>query len=151
MESGRYCRSESLCSTASFTDTIGASKDPVALDYWASKNIFMPAAEYRNHSEYSSLDADYEPTSPTGPGGRRFMVESVHNYLERSTDALESAGLQVTMNLDEMNVNVTSFSGTTVPTIVPGNPHVSLAIILPVSVALVVIAVVIAKRKASSK
>ena len=79
------------------------------------------------------------------------MVESVHNYLERSTDALESAGLQVTMNLDEMNVNVTSFSGTTVPTIVPGNPHVSLAIILPVSVALVVIAVVIAKRKASSK
>ena len=119
VESGRYCGPDSLYSTASFTDIIGASQDPVALDYWASKNILMPAAEYRNHTEYSSLDPDYEPTSPTGPGGRRFMVESFHNYLERSMDALESAGLQVTMNLDEINVNVTSLSGTTVPTIVP--------------------------------
>lgn len=151
VESGRYCGPESLHSTASFTDIIGASEDPVALDYWASKNILMPAAEYQNHTEYSSLDPDYEPISPTGPGGRRFMVESFHNYLERSMNALESAGLQVTMDLDEMNINVTSLSGTTFPTGVTDQLYIQMVVGSLVSVALIIIAVVLVKRRAASR
>jgi len=89
-----------------FTDIIGASQDPVALDYWSSKNVLIPTARI-NYDTYSSLDPDYEPVSPqyTGPDQ---MDESFHNYLRRSKDVLVDAGLQATMNQTEMNVFVTA-------------------------------------------
>jgi len=89
-----------------FTDIIGASQDPVALDYWSSKNVLIPTARI-NYDSYSSLDPDYEPVSPqyTGPDQ---MDESFHNYLRRSKDVLVDAGLQATMNQTEMNVFVTA-------------------------------------------
>ncbi len=83
-----------------FTDIIGASQDPVALDYWASKSVLMPTAML-DYNTYSSLDPDYEPLSGSG-----IMVESFHNYLRRSKDILIDAGLQTTMNQTEMNVFV---------------------------------------------
>ncbi|GAH32214.1 unnamed protein product, partial [marine sediment metagenome] len=72
-----------------FTDIIGASQDPVALDYWSSKNVLIPTARI-NYDTYSSLDPDYEPVSPqyTGPDQ---MDESFHNYLRRSKDVLVDA------------------------------------------------------------
>jgi hypothetical protein len=103
--------------TASWTDMITASVDPVGLDYWASKNILVPTAEYLNYSVYNSIDPDYEPTS-TG-----IMDESFHNYLERSMQVLINAGFQATMNQSEMNVFVaalgdviTTTTGTTTAT-----------------------------------
>jgi hypothetical protein len=84
---------------ASFTDVIGASLDPVALEYWAAKHILIPAAINKGYTQYSSLDPDYEPVTPG-------LLESYHNYLERSMNELKSAGYQVTMNPAEMNVYV---------------------------------------------
>jgi hypothetical protein len=84
---------------ASFTDVIGVSLDPVALEYYAAKHILIPAAIHKGYTQYSSLDPDYEPITPG-------LLESYHNYLERSMNELKSAGYQVTMNPAEMNVYV---------------------------------------------
>ena len=92
--------------SASATDIIGASVDPVALDYWSAKHILLPTAEYLNHSEYSSLDPDYEPISEHIYYPTRQQEESFHNYLERSMNELKDAGFQVTMDETEMNVFV---------------------------------------------
>jgi hypothetical protein len=101
---------------ASFTDIIGVSQDPVALDYWATKNILIPTAEYLGFEECSSIDPDYAPLSdPYQPG--QPMDESFHNYLNRSRQVLVDAGHQATMDTTEMNVYVTELVGTsTIPT-----------------------------------
>jgi hypothetical protein len=78
---------------ASFTNVIGASRDPVALDYWASKHVLIPAAIQKGYSSFSSLDPDY----PSG---------EFHGYLENSMNELKKAGFQATMNETEMNVYV---------------------------------------------
>jgi uncharacterized protein (DUF362 family) len=126
----------------SFTDIIGASQDPVALDYWASKNVLMATAML-NYDTYSSLDPDYEPLS--GSGG---MIESFHNYLRRSKDVLIDAGLQATMNQTEMNVFVKVLNYTS-PFV--GRDQLDLAIlmviILPISAGIVVILVLFIKRR----
>jgi hypothetical protein len=128
----------------SLTDIIGASQDPVALDYWASKNVLIPTA-MMSYTTYSSLDPDYEPLSDSG------MVESFHNYLRRSKDVLIDAGLQATMNQTEMNVFVTALEG--------ANPFetdlndglkpfvIAMIVILPLSGGIVVVLVVLIKRK----
>jgi len=91
---------------ASFTDIIGASQDPIALDYWASKNILIPTAEYLEYSDVSSIDPDHAPVA-TEYYGSVGMDESFHNYLNRSRIILADAGYQVTMDANEMNVFVT--------------------------------------------
>ncbi|MFX0011431.1 MAG: DUF362 domain-containing protein, partial [Candidatus Hermodarchaeota archaeon] len=95
LESSSNCGPSSYYSYTSFADIIGASQDPVALDYWASKNVLIPTAK-RSYNSYSSLDPDYEPISQhyDGSGG---MAESFHNYLRRSKDVLVDAGLKATM------------------------------------------------------
>ncbi|MGD8546042.1 MAG: DUF362 domain-containing protein, partial [Candidatus Bathyarchaeota archaeon] len=84
---------------ASFTNVIGASQDPVALEYWASKNILIPAAVAIGYTSYSSLDPDFEPVTSG-------LIESYHNYLERSIEELEKADHLVTMKEAEMNIYV---------------------------------------------
>ena len=116
----------STYSTASATDIIGASVDPVALDYWSAKYVLVPTAQYLNYTEYSSLDPDYEPISEHIYYPAVQMEESFHNYLEYSMDEMKNAGLQVTMDETEMNVFVVALSGTgpvtpTSPTS-PGGP-----------------------------
>ncbi len=123
----------------SFTDIIGASQDPVALDYWASKNVLMATAML-DYDTYSSLDPDYVPKSGTG------MQESFHTYLRRSKDVLIEAGLQATMNQTEMNVFVTALEGTQLTD--GGNPlTVAMIVILPLSAGIVVILVIVIKRR----
>jgi uncharacterized protein (DUF362 family) len=128
----------------SFTDIIGASQDPVALDYWTSKNVLIPTAML-NYDTYASLDPDFEPKSPQ-------MEESFHNYLKRSMDVLVNAGLEATMNQTEMNVFVTALEGIDlnngqnqldwVEQLIP-----VMIIILPVSAGIIVILVVFIKRR----
>jgi len=122
----------------SFTDIIGVSQDPVALDYWTSKNVLMATAML-NYNTYSSLDPDYGPISPG-------MEESFHNYLRRSKDVLIDAGLQVTMNQTEMNVFVTALDGID---LIDGLDPMALAmvVILPLSAGIIVILVVFIKKK----
>ncbi len=106
----------------SATDIIGASVDPVALDYWSAKHILVPTAQYLDYTSYSSLDPDYEPISEHINYPIVQQEESFHNYLERSMNELKDAGFQVTMSESEMNVFVTvmSDSGPITPT-TPGD------------------------------
>jgi len=146
----------STYSSASFTDIIGISQDPVALDYWASKNILVPTAAYLGFTEHSSLDPDYAPLSDQAFGFDE-MDESFHNYLNRSRRVLSDAGFQVTMNTTEMNVFVTTISSTLPTGTQPTGTQptgsdfqidsLMLAILIPLSAVLVVGAVVLVKRR----
>ncbi|MFX0036200.1 MAG: DUF362 domain-containing protein [Candidatus Hermodarchaeota archaeon] len=132
-----------------FTDIIGASQDPVALDYWVSKNILIPTAML-DYDTYSSLDPDYEPLSTPYGVGFEPMDESFHNYLRRSKDILFNAGLQVTMNQTEMNVFITELEGIDLSNGL--DPLViAMAVTLPVSAGIVVILVVFLKRRKKLK
>ncbi|MFX0054132.1 MAG: DUF362 domain-containing protein [Promethearchaeota archaeon] len=139
---------------ASFTDIIGASIDPVALDYWASKNVLCGTAEYLNYTAYSSLSPDYEPLS-TQYYGSDPMDESFHNYLERSMNVLIDAGNAVTMDETKMNVFVvqpvvTTTTGTTTPTEPPGGVFdltLTAIVILPLAAAVIVLGAVYVRRR----
>ena len=156
-EGGYMCGPSTSYRAASFTDIISASQDPIALDYYASKNILVPTAEYENHTEYDSLDPDYEPRAT------HQMDESFHYYLLRSMNVLDEAGFQVTMNLEEMNVHVEVLPEITSPTVTPTNTTTStspsdiptqplspLFILIPASASVIVIAaIILVKRKGS--
>jgi len=102
----------STYTAASATDIIGASVDPVALDYWSAKHVLVPTAQYLNYISYSSLDPDHEPICEHIYYPYVQQEESFHNYLERSMNELKDAGFQVTMNQEEMNVFVVAMSAT---------------------------------------
>jgi hypothetical protein len=108
----------STYTSASATDIIGASVDPVALDYWSAKYVLVPTAQYLNYTEYSSLNPDYEPISEHIYYPAVQMEESFHNYLEYSMNEMMDAGFQVTMDETEMNVfvEVMSDAGPVTPT-----------------------------------
>jgi hypothetical protein len=143
----------STYSTARATDIIGASVDPVALDYWSAKHVLVPTAQYLDYTSYSSLDPDYEPISEHIYSPYVEQEESFHNYLERSMNEMKEAGLQVTMDEDEMNVFVVAISdaGPVTPT-TPGGPV--LIDYLPLAIGVVVLvlfvgAVVVVKQRGS--
>ena len=77
---------------ASHTGIIAASVDPAALDYWAAKNILMPAARLRGHDDLESLDPDN-----TSPG-------SFGEWLRQSSVEIQQAGHRATMSEESMNV-----------------------------------------------
>ncbi|MBY8996504.1 MAG: DUF362 domain-containing protein [Candidatus Thorarchaeota archaeon] len=142
----------STYTSAKFTDIIGVSQDPVALDYWSTKNVLIPTAAYLGYTEFSSLDPDYEPLSDPFIGSQG-MDESFANYLHRSEDVLRDAGFQVTTNTSEMNVFVSEMSGNPPGTSTnepdPGfilDP-VMLAIAIPLSAGIIVLAAVMARRR----
>jgi uncharacterized protein (DUF362 family) len=146
IESSPDCGPSSYTGDASFTDVIGASQDPVALDYWASKYILVLAAIDRNYATYSSLDPDYAPLSDPYMSYWE-MEESFHNYLSRSMNVLQDHGYHVTMNPAEIDVHVTSLSGNpTIPT-TPTGPDMLLIVVLPLSAAAVVLAAMFLRRR----
>ena len=73
---------------------IAASTDPVALDYWAAKNILMPAAEANGYKDLTSIDPDNN-----SPG-------SFGDWLRRSMDEIRKAGYRATMDENRMNVYI---------------------------------------------
>jgi hypothetical protein len=74
---------------------LAASRDPVALDYWAAKYVLKPAAAQLGYTDLTSLDPDY--TETWGAFG---------NWLRRSQQALSDAGYSVTADEARMNVFV---------------------------------------------
>jgi len=86
--------------SASYTNVIGASTDPVALEYWFAKHIAMPAALQRGYTYISSIDPDYGPVTQN-------LVQSYHNYLTASMNQIKNSGRQATMSESDMNVYVT--------------------------------------------
>jgi hypothetical protein len=65
---------------------IAAAVDPVALDYWASKNVLMPAAQAAGNRRYTSMDSDGKE-----PG-------SFGYWLRLSMEELQKGGYSVTMD-----------------------------------------------------
>jgi len=129
-------------SVARATDIIGASLDPVAMDYWVAKHVLIPTAEYLNYTEYTSLDPDNATIHQNVYHGHIMQDESFHNYLERSMNELSDAGFQVTMDEAEMNVFVSAMVATgpvtpTTPT-TSGSPNY-----LPIAIGAVVIGFVV--------
>jgi len=153
MESSSRRGPWSTYTSARFTDIIGASQDPVALDYWASQNILCPTAEFLNYTEYSSLDPDYAPLSDQYYGIEQ-MDESFHNYLERSMIVFQEAGFQATMNQTEMNIFVTELDGhplpsTTSTTSSEGQFDIAFIVIIPISIGLLIVTIIVMKRRGS--
>jgi len=79
------------------TNQLFAGLDPIALDYYASKNVLLPAAQSLGYSSYSSLD----PDTPNG---------TFHNYLAKSMEVLSAAGLQATMSPSQIIVHAKAFT-----------------------------------------
>jgi hypothetical protein len=82
---------------ASYTNILGASTDPVALEYWSAKNILIPTAISKGYAQYSSLNPDYAPIT-------QGLNQSYHNYLQKAANELTRAGYSVSM--DETQINV---------------------------------------------
>jgi hypothetical protein len=83
-------------SQATRTNVIAAARDPVALDYWAAKNILLPAAEKLGYTNTDSLDPDVVRKGSFG------------HWLRLSMKALQDAGYASTLDLDRVNITVTS-------------------------------------------
>ncbi|MDQ1262398.1 MAG: hypothetical protein QG575_1579 [Euryarchaeota archaeon] len=71
---------------------IAASIDPVALDYWAAKNILMPVAREKGYDDLKSLDPDN-----ISPG-------SFGDWLRLSSAEIQKAGHSATVSEKSMNV-----------------------------------------------
>ena len=94
---------------ASYTNLIGASTDPVALEYWIAKHVAIPTAVQRGYSYTSSIDPDYEAITEN-------LVQSYHHYLAASLNQIRNSDRQTTMLESEMNIYVTSLTPTPTPT-----------------------------------
>ncbi len=142
----------SIYSAASATDIIGASMDPVSLDYWSAKHILIPTAEYLGYSSYSSLDPDYEPICQHINYPLVQQEESFHNYLERSMNILKDAGFLVTMSETEMNVfvEIMSNTGPVTPTTPDGSGSLDYLPIVIGAAAVVLVAVIVIAFKRQS-
>ncbi len=85
-----------LYSQATQADIVAASRDPVALDYWAAKNILLPAARKLGYGNTDSLDPDVTRKGFFG------------NWLRLSMKALLKGGYPVTLDLDRVNISVST-------------------------------------------
>jgi uncharacterized protein (DUF362 family) len=77
---------------------IAASTDPVALDWWASKNILAPAAESAGNRRASSMSP--EPPVLTG----KYEPGTFGYWLNLSFEELKKAGIPVIMDGKAINV-----------------------------------------------
>ncbi|MFW6119804.1 MAG: DUF362 domain-containing protein [Petrotogales bacterium] len=80
-------------SRATYLGIIAASTDPVALDYWVSKNLLIQAANSIGNN-YGANNMDPDNTSKGSFG----------NWLRLSMDELKAAGYETTVQPDRMNV-----------------------------------------------
>ncbi len=80
--------------TATRANVIVASADPIALDYWASKNILMRVAQEKRYRDLSSINPDNTERSSFG------------QWLRLSMEEIRQAGYQTTLEESHMNVYV---------------------------------------------
>lgn len=83
---------------ATRVNVLMAGEDPVALDYWASKHVLVPAAESIGYSDIHTLDPDNNQRSG--------LAEAFGVYLGLTRDELQRGGYNVTTDEDHMNVYV---------------------------------------------
>jgi len=81
-------------STATRTNIIAASIDPVALDYWGAKYILLQVAQNKGYTGTSSVDPDNTASGSFG------------NWLRLSMQEIANAGYQTTADESRMNVYI---------------------------------------------
>jgi uncharacterized protein (DUF362 family) len=80
-----------LYSDAVKVNKLAASTDPIALDYWSSKNILMPVTRSLGYTSYESMN----PDNPD----KRF-----HKTLNNSMNVLLAYGYQATMDPSQIRI-----------------------------------------------
>ena len=93
------CGPSTPYNVATRVNVLMASVDPVALDYWAAKNVLVQAAHMIGYVDTHTLDPD--STDKTGLSGEAFGV-----WLNRSKNEIIAAGHNVTSDKNRMNVYV---------------------------------------------
>lgn len=86
-------------SEATRVNVVMSSTDPVALDYWAVKNVLIQAARMKGAKDFATIDPDNVASGSFG------------KWLRLSMQEIEKAGYQATTNEDQMNVYVANLSG----------------------------------------
>jgi uncharacterized protein (DUF362 family) len=81
-------------SEATETGIIAASIDPVALDYWAAKNILLPCARASGYSDLQSIDPDNTQSGSFG------------DWLRSSMKVIRAGGYMATADENSMNIHV---------------------------------------------
>jgi hypothetical protein len=90
-------------SQAAQANIIAASRDPVALDYWAAKSILLPAARKLGYGGADSMDPELTARGSFG------------DWLRLSMKELQRAGYPVTLDIEKVNITVTSLEGFRLP------------------------------------
>jgi uncharacterized protein (DUF362 family) len=89
--------------SATRTNVIAASTDPVALDYWAAKHIILQTAQNAGYINTSSMDPD------------NVSARSFGQWLRLSMQELNQAGYQATVDEVRMNVYVSQLQSPPTP------------------------------------
>ena len=76
------------------TDIIAASVDPVALDYWASKNILIETAKKIGNNRYQAMNPDGKEPGTFG------------YWLRLSMEELQKSGIKTTMDENKIGVYI---------------------------------------------
>jgi hypothetical protein len=80
--------------SATRTNIIAASTDPIALDFWAAQNILMPTAKSLGYSDLSSMDPENNSRGEFG------------NWLRLSMRELLKSGYNTTLDKNAINVYI---------------------------------------------
>jgi hypothetical protein len=95
----------SFYTEATNVKTVVAGTDPVAIDYWASKNILLKYTSNKNDADVITMDPDDTSSGSFGL------------WLRLSMDKITQAGYQATVNPLEMAVFISQLSPTSTLTI----------------------------------
>ncbi len=106
-------------------NTLVASKDPIAADYYAGKHVLRPASWWNGHPslhDYGRMDPDNLNTENPGSGHsysdstpcNGYPYNAFHQMLTSSRDEMLRYGKQVTMDTSEMTVHHFRFPSTAV-------------------------------------
>jgi hypothetical protein len=97
-------------------NTLVASRDPIAADYYAGRHVLRPASWWNGHASlhnYGRMDPDNTNTENPGSGHsyadstpcNGFPYNAFHQMLVSSRDQMLRYGHQVTMDTSEMTVH----------------------------------------------
>ena len=106
-------------------NTLVASRDPIAADYYAGRYVLRPASWWNGHPslhDYGRMDPDNLNTENPGSGRsysdstpcNGYPYNAFHQMLTSSRDEMLRYGRQVTMDTSEMTVHHFRFTGTAV-------------------------------------
>jgi hypothetical protein len=79
---------------ATRTEVVAAGTDPVALDYWAAKNVLMPAAREKGFADLAKIDPDNTEEKSFG------------QWLRLAMGKIKEAGYNVTIDKSHINIYV---------------------------------------------